>query len=40
MTPPEALGCLAFGLVLLTFGMRTMLPMRILAIGSNHAFIA
>ena len=40
MTLPEALGCLASGLVLLTFGMRTMLPMRVAAIGSNLAFIA
>ncbi len=36
---PEALGFLASGLVLLTFGMRTMLPMRLLAILSNLAFI-
>jgi CRP/FNR family cyclic AMP-dependent transcriptional regulator len=37
---PEAIGFLASGLVLLTFGMRTMLPMRLLAIASNLAFIA
>ena len=36
---PEALGFLASGLVLLTFGMRAMLPMRLLAICSNLAFI-
>jgi hypothetical protein len=35
----ETLGYLACGLVLLTFGMRTMLAMRIAAIGSNLAFI-
>jgi len=40
MSFAEALGCLASGLVLLTFGMRTMLPMRVAAIGSNLAFIA
>jgi len=39
MALPEALGFLASGLVLLTFGMRTMLPMRLLAILSNLAFI-
>jgi len=37
---PEALGFLASALVLLTFGMRTMLPMRLLAILSNLAFMA
>jgi hypothetical protein len=40
MTPAETLGYLACGLVLLTFGMRTMRTMRIAAIGSNLAFIA
>ena len=40
MTLPQALGFLAAGLVLLTFGMRTMVPMRIAAIASNLAFIA
>jgi CRP/FNR family cyclic AMP-dependent transcriptional regulator len=40
MALPEALGFLASGLVLLTFGMRTMLPMRLLAICSNLAFIS
>jgi hypothetical protein len=40
MSLAEALGCLASGLVLLTFGVRTMLPMRVAAIGSNLAFIA
>ncbi len=39
MSLPEALGFLASGLVLLTFGMRTMLPMRLLATLSNLAFI-
>ncbi len=39
MALPEALGFLASGLVLLTFGMRTMRPMRLLAICSNLAFI-
>jgi CRP/FNR family cyclic AMP-dependent transcriptional regulator len=39
MTFAEALGYLASGLVLVTFGMRTMAPMRIVAIGSNLAFI-
>ena len=40
MTLAETLGCLASALVLLTFGMRTMVAMRIVAIGSNLAFIA
>ena len=40
MTLSQALGFLAAGLVLLTFGMRTMVPMRIAAIASNLAFIA
>ena len=40
MTLAEAVGCLASGLVLLTFGMRTMAPMRLVAIASNLAFIA
>ncbi len=40
MALPEVLGFLASGLVLLTFGMRTMLPMRLLAICSNLAFIS
>ena len=40
MTLPQALGFLASGLVLLTFGMRTMTPMRVAAIASNLAFIA
>jgi CRP/FNR family transcriptional regulator, cyclic AMP receptor protein len=40
MTPAETLGYLASGLVLVTFGMRTMLAMRIAAIASNLAFIA
>jgi len=40
MTLPQALGFLAATLVLLTFGMRTMVPMRIAAIASNLAFIA
>ena len=36
----ETLGYLASGLVLVTFGMRSMLPMRTVAIASNLAFIA
>jgi len=40
MSFAHSLGYLASGLVLLTFGMRTMLPMRIAAIASNLAFIA
>lgn len=40
MTLAETLGYLASGLVLLTFGMKTMIAMRIAAIGSNLAFIA
>ena len=40
MSLAHALGYLASGLVLLTFGMRTMLPMRVAAIASNLAFIA
>lgn len=40
MSVAEELGYLASGLVLLTFGMRTMVAMRIVAIGSNLAFIA
>jgi hypothetical protein len=39
MALAETLGYLACGLVLLTFGMRTMMTMRIVAIGSNLAFI-
>ncbi len=35
----EALGYLASGLVFLTFCMKTMIPLRIIAIGSNLAFI-
>ncbi len=40
MILPGVLGYLAVGLVLLTFGMRSMVPMRMVAIGSNFAFIA
>jgi hypothetical protein len=40
MTMAETLGYLASGLVLLTFGMKTMMAMRIVGIGSNLAFIA
>jgi hypothetical protein len=40
MTWPQFLGFLASGLVLLTFAMRTMAPMRVAAIASNLAFIA
>jgi hypothetical protein len=39
MSFAHALGFVASGLVLLTFGMRTMLPMRVAAIASNLAFI-
>jgi hypothetical protein len=40
MSFAHALGFVASGLVLLTFGMRSMLPMRVAAIASNLAFIA
>ena len=40
MTVAELVGYLASGLVILTFCMRTMIPLRIAAIGSNLAFIA
>ena len=40
MILPGALGYLAAGLVLLTFGMRSMVPMRMVATLSNLAFIA
>jgi hypothetical protein len=36
----EGLGYLASGLVVGTFCMKTMMPLRIVAIGSNFAFIA
>ena len=36
----ETLGYLASGLVLATFTMRTMIPLRFLGIASNVAFIA
>jgi hypothetical protein len=36
---PEIFGYVAAGLVLATFSMRTMLPLRILGISSNIAFI-
>jgi CRP/FNR family cyclic AMP-dependent transcriptional regulator len=36
---PEIFGYIAAGLVLATFSMRTMLPLRILGISSNIAFI-
>lgn len=36
----EFLGYLASGLVFLTFCMKTMIPLRLLAIGSNLAFIS
>lgn len=39
MTVAELVGYLASGLVFLTFCMRTMIPLRIAAIGSNLAFI-
>lgn len=40
MNLPETFGYVAAGLVLATFSMRTMLPLRILGIGSNFAFIS
>lgn len=40
MDPAELIGFLASALVLLTFSMKTMLPLRLVAIGSNVAFIA
>jgi CRP/FNR family transcriptional regulator, cyclic AMP receptor protein len=40
MTVAEILGYVASGLVLATFTMRTMVPLRILGISSNIAFIA
>lgn len=36
----ELIGWLAAGLTLLTFSMRTMIPLRMVAIASNVAFIA
>jgi len=40
MQLPEIVGFVAAGLVLATFVMRTMLPLRILGIASNVAFMA
>ena len=40
MENAEALGYLASGLVFVTFCMKTMIPLRIIAIGSNLAFIS
>ncbi|HTV88127.1 MAG TPA: hypothetical protein VME41_03835, partial [Stellaceae bacterium] len=40
MTPVDALGYLAAVLVLATFSMKTMLPLRVTGIASNVAFIA
>jgi CRP/FNR family transcriptional regulator, cyclic AMP receptor protein len=40
MQLPEMVGFVAAGLVLATFVMRTMLPLRILGIASNVAFMA
>lgn len=37
---PEIFGYIAAGLVLATFSMRTMLPLRILGIASNIAFVS
>jgi hypothetical protein len=39
MRSGEFFGYVASGLVFATFYMRTMLPLRLLAIGSNVAFI-
>lgn len=39
MTLPEVFGYIASGLVLATFSVRTMLPLRILGISSNIAFM-
>jgi CRP/FNR family transcriptional regulator, cyclic AMP receptor protein len=39
MDLPEIVGYLAAGLVLATFSMRTMIPLRLLGISSNVAFI-
>ena len=39
MSLPEIFGFIASGLVLATFSMRTMIPLRLLGIGSNLAFI-
>lgn len=39
MILPDIFGYIAAGLVLATFSMRTMLPLRILGISSNVAFI-
>ena len=36
----EAIGYFASGLVFVTFCMKTMMPLRLVAIGSNVAFIA
>lgn len=40
MNFPEIFGYIASGLVLATFSMRTMIPLRLLGIASNIAFIA
>jgi CRP/FNR family transcriptional regulator, cyclic AMP receptor protein len=40
MNLPEIVGYIAAGLVLATFSMRTMIPLRLLGISSNVAFIA
>ena len=40
MSPQDALGYLAALLVLATFSMKTMLPLRLTGIASNCAFIA
>lgn len=39
MNFPEIFGYIASGLVLATFSMRTMIPLRLLGIASNVAFI-
>lgn len=40
MSVAEFVGYIASGLVFLTFSMKTMIPLRVAAIGSNIAFIA
>ena len=39
MTPTDIIGVIASSLVLMTFCMRAMLPLRVLGMGSNIAFI-
>ena len=40
LLPAEMIGYLAAGLVFLTFYMKTMIPLRIVGLCSNVAFIA